>query len=172
MIRKNMGLGKGQGYKNMTNLDSHIHSLSAQGVKSVNIPRYMGKWNSQGSIPQFFDKDCMKSRAKYTYLPKEQRIEVVNKCDKPDGVSTITGTARSVSQNNKKLKVSFFPLIEGDYIIEYLDKGYNYVIVGYPDKEYLWIMSRKEKISPSKHNQLKQIAKSKGYDINLIKNQR
>jgi len=31
--RKGYGIGKGQGYKNMMPMDSHIHSLSAKGVK-------------------------------------------------------------------------------------------------------------------------------------------
>jgi hypothetical protein len=34
MIRKNLGLGMGRGYKNLIPIDHHIHSLSAKGVKS------------------------------------------------------------------------------------------------------------------------------------------
>ena len=33
-IRKGMGLGKGSGYYNLALMDSHIHSLSAKGVKT------------------------------------------------------------------------------------------------------------------------------------------
>ena len=35
MIRKGLGKGLGMGYKNIAPLDSHIHSLSAKGVKSI-----------------------------------------------------------------------------------------------------------------------------------------
>jgi len=34
MIRKGLGKGLGTGYKNLAPMDSHIHSLSAKGVKS------------------------------------------------------------------------------------------------------------------------------------------
>lgn len=33
-MRKGYGIGKGQGYKNLMPMDSHIHSLSAKGVKT------------------------------------------------------------------------------------------------------------------------------------------
>ena len=34
-IRKGLGKGLGVGYKNLIPLDSHIHSLSAKGIKEV-----------------------------------------------------------------------------------------------------------------------------------------
>ena len=37
MIRKGLGKGKGTGYKNLAPMDSHIHSLSAKGVKSKSL---------------------------------------------------------------------------------------------------------------------------------------
>ena len=37
MIRKGLGKGLGMGYKNIAPLDSHIHSLSAKGVRTVSL---------------------------------------------------------------------------------------------------------------------------------------
>jgi len=36
-MRKGLGLGKGRGYYNIAHLDSHIHSLSAKGIKSKQL---------------------------------------------------------------------------------------------------------------------------------------
>ena len=33
-MRQNLGIGKGKGYYNLIPIDSHIHSLSAKGVKT------------------------------------------------------------------------------------------------------------------------------------------
>jgi len=169
--RKGVGLGLGKGYLNLIPLDSYIHRLSALGVKSVSVPKYMGKWNSQGSFPTWFEKGCSKSKAKYS-LRTDGKIDVENSCLQKSKRRYTKGVARSVSEDNKKLKVSFFPLIEGDYIIEYLDKDYQNVIVGHPDKKYMWIMSRDENISQREYDKLLDIAKKKGYDVSKIKKER
>lgn len=38
-MRKGLGKGMGMGYKNLAPMDSHIHSMSAQGVKSLTLTR-------------------------------------------------------------------------------------------------------------------------------------
>lgn len=162
-LRKGLGKGLGQGYKNLLPIDSHIHSLSAKGVRTVNLNKYMGTWHQQGSIPAWFQKDCKKSKAEYELLDNG-KVKVTNSCIK-DGKRVYTeGKARSVSKDNKDLKVSFFPLIEGDYKIEYLSPDYEYVLVGHPDKKFLWIMSRNKSISKKKYDELLKIAEDKGYD--------
>jgi lipocalin len=56
-------------------------------------------------------------------------MDVINKC-KVDGKPRIArGVARSVSDDNKHLKVSFFPPFEGDYVIKKIDPKYENVTV-------------------------------------------
>jgi hypothetical protein len=43
MKRKGLGKGLGQGYKNIAPMDSHIHSLSAKGVRTVAKPVFRKK---------------------------------------------------------------------------------------------------------------------------------
>ena len=166
-MRKGLGLGKGKGYYNLMPMDSHIHSLSAMGVKSVSIPKYMGDWYAQGVYPAQFTKNCKGQKARYN-LKENGKVGVLNTCIKEGKDTTISGTARSVSEDNKNLKVSFFPFIEGDYKIEYLSKDYNYVIVGHPDKTYLWVMSRDKTISKKKYQELLKIAEKKGYNLDKV----
>lgn len=166
-MRKGLGIGQGKGYYNLMPRDSYIHSLSAKGVKSVSIPKYMGTWYAQGVYPTQFAKDCAGQKARYNLRP-DGKVDVLNTCIKKGKDTTISGTARSVSENNKNLKVSFFPFIEGDYKIEYLSSDYNYVVVGHPDKTYLWIMSRDKTISKKKYEELLEIAKDKGYNLDKV----
>ncbi len=43
---------------------------------------------------------------------------------------------------NAKLEVSFFRPFWGDYWIIELGDDYEYAVVGHPDRDYLWILSR------------------------------
>lgn len=164
--RLGLGKGLGSGYKNLIPIDPLIHSLSAKGVKTVSIPRYMGKWYSQGRIPAWFDReDCGQQMAEYEL--EDEKINVTNKC--LGNKDKIEGTARSVSKDNKRLKVNFgIPFVEGDYIIEYLSTDYEYVIIGHPTKKFLWILARDKKIPKKKYEELLKIAKDKGYDLDKI----
>ena len=47
-IRKGLGKGLGMGYKNLIPMDSHIHSLSAKGVKSKPFDYMRGSLDSKG----------------------------------------------------------------------------------------------------------------------------
>lgn len=166
LIRKGLGIGNGKGYYNLQYRDPYIHSLSARGVKSVNLKRYSGKWYNQASIPTWFDKGCKNQTAQYNL--KDGKIQVINSCDIDGTIKKIEGSARSVSPDNSKLKVSFFPLVESDYIIEYLDKDYNFAIVGSTNKDYLWFLSRSKTIPKKKYDELIGIAKNKGYDVSKL----
>jgi apolipoprotein D and lipocalin family protein len=166
-MRKGLGIGRGKGYYNLQYRDPYIHSLSAKGVKSVNLKRYAGKWYNQASIPTWFDKGCKNQTAQYNL--KDGKIQVINSCDIDGTIKKIEGSARSVSADNSKLKVSFFPLVESDYIIEYLDDKYNYAVIGSSNKNYLWFLTRSKTISKNKYEEMLNIAKNKGYDIALLK---
>lgn len=90
-------------------------------VKKVDLSRYQGKWK-QVSVKNepWFQKGCKNVTAKYK-LKKDGTMSVTNKCDGRE----IKGTARSVSDDNRKLKVDFgFPFAEGDYNIVKVDKDY------------------------------------------------
>ena len=60
-MRKGYGKGLGQGYKNLMPMDSHIHSLSAKGMKSLNA-RYV-PFKKSKEIRFFSVYDPSKSRS-------------------------------------------------------------------------------------------------------------
>ena len=132
----------------------------------VDLNKYQGKWYDQASFPTWFDKNCEGQRAEYKVRP-DGKVDVINTC-LPSG-RQVKGTARSVSKDNKNLKVSFFPLIEGDYNILYLDKGYKNVVVGSSSKNYLWILTKNKNIPKKELDKLVMIAKKKGYDTSKLK---
>jgi apolipoprotein D and lipocalin family protein len=154
------------------------HTLSAQKkplkvVPQVDLERYAGKWFEIARLPNEFQDDCASDvSAVYTLRP-DGRIDVTNRCLKPDGrVNEATGVARRVEgQPASILEVrfapgwlSFLPNVWGDYQIIELDPEYSHVLVGSPDRKYLWILARTPQLEPSVYQSLLDAAKAQGFD--------
>ncbi len=136
-------------------------------VKSVDIERYKGTWYEISRLDHSFEKGCKNVTATYE-IKEENKIKVINRCTmiKDNKIKEATGIAYAVDNSNAKLKVSFFRPFYGDYWIIYLNENYDYVLVGHPSREYLWILSRTKTINEETKIKLMQKAKEEGFDTN------
>jgi apolipoprotein D and lipocalin family protein len=138
-------------------------------VPEVDLDRYMGKWYEIASIPQRYTKGCHCTTANYRLNKAEGYVEVYNSCRKggrTGKVSHVKGKAFPVEgSNNSKLRVQFFWPFKGDYWILELDPDYRYVMVGSPDRESLWFLSRTPTIDERTYARLEQLANSKGFPV-------
>lgn len=142
-------------------------------VKSVDLKKYAGLWYEIAKIPNRFQRQCISgTTAQYT-LREDGRIDVINSCIEADGsVDRTEGLARIVdTKTNAKLEVSFFSILGwrpfwGDYWIIGLDKEYQWVIVGTPDRKYGWILSRSPQMDSETAESLFQILEVQGYNPN------
>jgi apolipoprotein D and lipocalin family protein len=141
-------------------------------VASVDLRRYLGTWYEIAAIPQRFQKGCVGVTAEYS-LRKNGDIRVVNTCIKEtlDGeVSRVRGKARVVDKaTNAKLKVSFFWPFWGSYWIIGLGVDYQWAIVGHPNRNYLWILSRSPEMEDAFYDELLTLIADRGYDLTRIK---
>jgi apolipoprotein D and lipocalin family protein len=104
--------------------------------EKINLKRYMGTWKQISVRPvPWFQKGCKDVKAHYK-LRDDGKVDVINICDGRER----RGVARSVSDDNKELKVSFFPLISGEYNIVKLDKDYKNVTV--KGGKYTWKLQK------------------------------
>lgn len=137
-------------------------------VPNVDLQRYLGTWYDVASFPQRFQKGCTGTTANYS-LREDGQLEVVNRCFKEslDGPEKVAkGRARVVDRaTNSKLEVTFFWPFWGDYWILELDPEYRWAIVGSPDREYLWILSRTPQIPDALMADLKQRITAQGFDV-------
>lgn len=127
------------------------HHRPLETVSEVDLARYQGTWHEIARLPNWFQKECIRSRATYR-LTEAGEITVLNECEtSPGSLKAAHGTAVVVDrETNAKLNVVFhnwfsrlFPfLAKGKYWILYLDDDYTTVIVGTPDRKYLWILAR------------------------------
>lgn len=137
-------------------------------VANVDLNRYAGKWYEIASFPQRFQKGCTCTTAEYT-LSDEGYVIVENACNK-DSIngekSGIKGKAFVVENTgNAKLEVQFFWPFKGKYWIIDLDKDYTYAVVGHPNREYLWILSRTPQMNEEIYQGIIERVKAKGFDL-------
>lgn len=139
-------------------------------AKQVDLARYAGRWYELARYEQGFQKDCDGVTADYT-LRGDGRIDVLNRCRKPDGkISDAKGKAKIVdTQTNAKLKVSFFGPFYGDYWVLDRADDYSWAIVGEPSGRYLWILSREAAPPPERLARLIARAGAMGYDTDYLR---
>lgn len=144
-------------------------------VPFVDVEQYLGTWYEIASIPKIFQLGCTATTAEYS-LKDNGKIEVVNSCRlfTPRGFPiTLKGEARVVDEEtNSKLAVKFFGSNEGDYWIFDLAEDYSYVMVGAPDFDSLWILSRERTLDSQIVEELKAKAEGLGFDTSRLKSTR
>ncbi len=142
-------------------------------VESVDLEKYAGKWFEIARYPNRFQKKCAgEVTATYT-LKQDKKVEVLNECTKENGeITKALGEAKIVDdKTNAKLKVRFapgwlswLPFVWGDYWILELDGDYRYAVVGSPDRDYLWILSRETSINEESYSGLLRKVEEMGFD--------
>lgn len=142
-------------------------------VPYVDVNRYMGKWYEISSIPQSFSKGCIGSTAFYE-LRDNGDVSVLNEC----WIGSFSGKKKQAKgkawvvdkTTNSKLKVQFFWPFAGDYWIIELDENYEYVVVGAPGRDYLWVLSRTPTMAPELYQDLmNRLTNVHQYDISSLK---
>ncbi len=141
-------------------------------VPHVDLNRYLGKWYEIASFPQWFQEGCVASTATYTSR-EDGDINVLNECRKGslDGdVKRAKGKAWIVDrQTNARLKVRFFWPFSGDYWIIDLSDDYQFAVVGHPNRNYLWILSRTPRMDPSVYDGILERLKKQQYDVSRLR---
>ena len=141
-------------------------------VDKVDVQRYIGKWYEIALLPNSFEKGCSCTTAEYSLIDSKT-LRVTNSCRKGSSAGVIdraNGKAFVVEgSNNAKLRVQFFWPFRGDYWIIDLDKeNYSYAVVGAPNRKYLWILSRTQKMDDLIFITLVESCRTKGFDVSKL----
>ena len=99
-------------------------------------------------------------------------IAVRNECTRTDGSRLVAEGMARRGDAPAKLEVRFaprwlaaLPFVWGDYWVIALDEDYRWAIVGEPDRDHLWILSRERVIDARTLEGLKARARMHGYDL-------
>jgi len=151
-----------------------------QTVASCNTKNLMGTWFVIGVKPTMFETTCSNAVERYTFLEDSKKNDInidfqYNK-DEP-----ITSALKSLPQkgwvqgNNKEdsgeWKVSpLWPIKMPFLILDVDDQNYEYVLIGYPSREYAWIMGRKPQMPDDTYNMLtKQLEEKHQYSLDGLR---
>ena len=146
-------------------------------VPSVDLGRYAGTWHEVARLPNWFQRSCVRSTARY--IPNaDGSMTVINTCTKANcRQSSIEGVATAVPcSGNARLRVKLGGMAalapasrEGNYWIIALDRdSYQWAMVGTPDRRFLWILSRQPCLDPQVYARLKQQACRLGFDVGSL----
>ena len=146
-------------------------------VPNLDINRYLGAWYEIARVDNRFQKDCYGSMANYS-LRDDGDIRVINTCrvgSLKGKLKKVEGRAWVVDKKvNSKLKIQFFltgirlSFAASKYWIIELDKDYQYAVVGHPDRDYLWILSRTKTLDDSTYQHLLKRSREMGFDTKTL----
>ena len=146
-------------------------------VSYVDLARYSGTWFEIGRLPNRFQSDCIGATAVYG-LRDDGAVSVVNTCYRDDGsMRSIEGKAEVRDEaTNAKLQVKFNGfwfklfswLIKADYWVIDLAEDYSYAVVGTPNRDYLWILSRSRTLDDTTYRHITARVAEQGFDADRI----
>jgi apolipoprotein D and lipocalin family protein len=152
---------------------SNLNLKGLQPVSAIPLKDILGQWYVIETIPSRFELGCANSIENYT-LRSDNKIDVHFTCEKEgektlklSQVATILDNTNNSTWRIRFLLWGFIPL-HFPYVITDFDKQKEYVVVGYPSREYVWVMSRTKRIEKTTLEKIHQKLISEGYDLNKL----
>jgi apolipoprotein D and lipocalin family protein len=150
-----------------------------QVVAPVDLQRYAGVWYEQARLPNRFQKKCTGAVSAHYRLRPDGTVEVRNACAVAGGIDESVGTARVVPVPGQpdagRLQVRFapdwlswLPMVWGDYWILRLDRDYEVALVGTPDRDFLWVLSRSPRLEEGRLAAELDHARALGFDVDRV----
>lgn len=150
------------------------NQVSNQTQANFDPTRYIGLWHEVARYDTLpYEKMCNSATALYTWDPETKMMGIRNTCYKDDNyVYASEGVARIPNMmESSKLKVHFTTQPsspgEGDYWVLFTDYN-NYAIVGGPSGQFLWVLSRRERMPAEDIPMIVHKIRSYGYDDNKL----
>jgi len=130
-----------------------------------------GKWFEIASLPRASQTGCSGTTAEYT-LKSDRELLVVNECHDGslDGPVKRVAARAVVADAAVPGKLSLdFGFAFGDYWV--IDHGpeYEYLVVGHPTRDYLWILSREKTLPRATLKGVLERAQSRGFPVGILK---
>jgi apolipoprotein D and lipocalin family protein len=142
-------------------------------VAELDLERYAGRWYEVARLPTHFEKACSRDVTADYEVDSDGGMKVVNRCVHPDGrAEQVEGKLRVRDQREPgQAEVSFapsalrwWPGTWGDYWVLFVDEEYQVSLVGTPDRDRLWVLSRTPSMDTADLEALKSLALRHGFD--------
>jgi apolipoprotein D and lipocalin family protein len=135
-------------------------------VSFVDLQRYSGKWFEIARFPHKFQRECVgNTTTTFNTMTDNGQLEILNSCLQKNGkVDQLKGQAKIVdSSTNSKMKFSSSKFSNDSYWVVNLDPEYQYAVVGTPDHNFLWILSRTPQMTDATYQQILRNVEKMGF---------
>ena len=147
-------------------------------VRSVDYARYAGQWYEVARLPNVSQQACARD-VTVRYVPRPNgTITVITLCREATGRwREARGAARRASDKgpNSILQVrftllflAFLPFAWSDYQIIAVADDYRYALVGTPDRQSLWVLSRTPQLDEASYQHLVAKAHEQGFEVTRL----
>lgn len=140
-------------------------------VENVDLGRYSGRWYVIANIPYFaergkvgsyFDVSFPNGRVRDVYTARSTNFAA------PESHFTMGGYVVPNTGGAKWRETPVWPLYFS-YLILYVDQDYKTALVGYPGRQYGWVLSRSPDLDDSTYARLLDRFRALGYDTTLFR---
>lgn len=144
-------------------------------VESVDLKAFMGDWQVLANIPAPQEVGCHNALEQYE-LKEDGDIAITFSCSKGSfeaerEVNHFTGIVQNPGVNTEwrvKMKfLGFIPIKLPFLVIDLAEDG-RYTVIGYPSREYVWIMARSKTLSNEDWVGIYVRLKNQGYDTSKV----
>ena len=147
-------------------------------IGTLDLARYLGVWHQIALLPNRFQSQCISDTTAEYRLRADGRLDVINRCSVANGgYDQVTGIARHAAQATspgvfevrfEPTWLNFLPWVWGDYWILALEPDYRAVLIGSPNRQYLWILAREPDLDEAVYARYLDLARTQGFSIKDI----
>ena len=140
-------------------------------VAQVELQRLSGKWYEVASLPRLSQAGCTGTTATYQ-VKSDAELLLLNECHEGslDGPIKRFAARGIATDPSVPAKLSLdFGFAYGDYWVIDAGPSYEYLVVGHPSRDYLWILSRDRSLAASELAGVLERAKDKGFAVGELK---
>jgi len=151
---------------------------AVQSVPTLDLARYAGRWHEIARFPNRFQRRCAAETTADYELLEDGTIRVVNQCRtaggdtlRAEGRARRTSATRPASQLEVRFApalLSFLPMVWADYWVLDLTDDYGAVLVGTPDRRYLWVLARTPDLDAPTYQRLVDAAGRQGFAVERL----
>lgn len=139
-------------------------------IDYLDIDRFMGDWYVIAIIPNFIEKNAYNGIESY-HRGKGNKINITYTFyNQRNGKKKVMHPQGEIfnTESNAEWRVQFAWPLKFPYLVIDLAEDYRYTSIGVANKKFVWIMSRKPKMSNDDYNKVLKNLEQKGYDIKKI----
>jgi apolipoprotein D and lipocalin family protein len=139
-------------------------------VVHVDLQQMKGKWYEIAKLPRLTQARCTGTTAEYQVRSASELL-VINECHEGSlGGPLKRIAARAVASDpSEPAKLSLdFGFAYGDYWVIDVGAQYEYLVVGHPSRDYLWILSRTPTLDSDTLSSVVERAKQKGFKVAFL----